>query len=177
MISDISQRGWVQCVCPVFHVMRKRTRGRKTMWNGPKRDRNWWDIFFTDKLLLTGASRQLDVWDFWSSLANGWQQRQLTWVHCCSIRSQLILKPQRVQAGHSPTQQSPAWHADKDKCLRLALKSFAIFMLPLLFWSNFFCRLRSECLDPSFNFAKDTFNVVSNQWRYHKLKTENTLHS
>ena len=142
-----------------------------------KRQKFMGHIFFTDKLLLTGASRQLDAWDFWSSGANGWQQRQLTWVHCCSIRSQLILKPQRVQAGHSPTQQSPAWHADKDKCLRLALKSFAIFMPLFLFWSNFFCRLRSECLDPSLDFAKDTFNVESDQWRYYKLKTENTLHS
>ena len=64
------------------------------------------------RLLATGASRQLDVWDFESSAANGCQQRHSWQRHSHSSQSQLSQETQRVQGGHSPTLQSPASHAE-----------------------------------------------------------------
>ena len=165
--SRISQRGWVQCVYPVFHVKRKQTQGWKTMWNGPKIDKRSppGHNFHRQsrlRLLLTGASRQLDVWDFPSSAASGWQQtrgwqqsgwqqtcgwQQSTWWqqrhfwgHCRSIQLQLILRPQKVQGGHSPTLQPPASHAEHN-CLNSLFGNFAVFAVSsicmlLLLWSN-----------------------------------------
>ena len=109
------------------HVKRTKKRQKITGHNFHRQSRL--------QLLLTGASRQLDVWDFRPSAANGCQQRHFL-THSHSSQPQLSLRPQRGQVGHSPTPQSPASHAEHIKLCE------ACFFVLLHLSSNCFCRLR-----------------------------------
>ena len=119
----------MQCVYPVFDVIIKQTRGRLNHVKRTKKRQKFTLDISNLQLLSTGASRQLDVLDFLSSAASGWQQRHSVlhfWCHYRSIGPQLSLRPQRVQGGHSPTPQSPASHAEHN-CVKLAFQLLCNF--------------------------------------------------